>query len=94
MIFHTPPLTSLSHLIKQQEYGVKSPWAQDLALALRVGAGMWACLLEGCPGISAEHRGGFLSVFLFSSLPYFEGERRNLSWNMKLAVLVTLASKP
>lgn len=44
---------------------------------------MWACMLEGCPGMNTGHRGGLLSVFLFSSLPYFEGMGRNLSLNVK-----------
>lgn len=43
--------------------------------------------------MSAEHGGELLSVFLFLSLPYFEGERRNLSLNVELAVLAVLASK-
>lgn len=55
---------------------------------------MWACMLEGCPDMNAGCRGGLFSVFLFSSLPYFEGDRRNLSLNVKLAVLIMEASKP
>lgn len=40
-------------------------------------------MLEGCPSMNTGHRGGLLSVFLFSSLPYFEGMGRNLSLNVK-----------
>lgn len=85
MFFHTPPPSPLlSHVWKKwQEYGLEHTWAQDLALTLWVDAGMWACMLEGCPGMNTGHRGGLLSVFLFSSLPYFEGMGRNLSLNVK-----------
>lgn len=48
----------------------------------------------GYPGMNKGCRGRLLSVFFFSSLPNFERERRNLSVNGKLAVLIMVASKP